>query len=78
VLANTQYSPNMDTKKPWPEHIPRCNRCIHYFITHDVNFPYGCNAMDFKSARQPILDVIASSGQPCLYFQEKPGNPRQR
>lgn len=60
----------MDTKpgdKP-----PGCNNCTHYYITHDADFRYGCRALDFKSQRQPVLDVIASSGQPCLYFQKKP------
>lgn len=61
----------MDAIKPSVDHAPRCNRCVHYFITHDVNFRYGCHALDFKSARRPCLDVIAASGQPCLYFQSK-------
>ena len=50
---------------------PSCNNCTHYYITHDAHFRYGCRALDFKSQRQPILDVIEASGQPCLYFQEK-------
>lgn len=54
-----------------------CNRCQHYYITHDVNFPYGCRALDFRSRRQPQLDVIESSGQSCLYFSEKP-TPKAR
>jgi len=48
-----------------------CNDCIHYYITHDANFRYGCRALDFKSQRQPILDVIEASGQQCHYFQKK-------
>ncbi len=51
--------------------IPDCNLCIHYYITHDVNFRYGCRALDFKSRRLPILDVIEASGEPCHYFSEK-------
>ncbi len=51
---------------------PRCNRCVHYFITHDPHFRYGCHALGFKSRRRPEADVIASSGQPCLYFSAKP------
>ena len=50
----------------------RCTRCAHYFITHEQSFRYGCRAMDFKSKRQPILDVIDASGQPCLRFEAKP------
>lgn len=52
--------------------LPRCRDCIHYHITHDPAFPYGCRALDFKSWRQPMLDVLASSGQPCLYFRARP------
>lgn len=52
---------------------PDCRDCVHYFITWDVAFPYGCRAMDFKSKRLPHLDVLESSGQPCLRFE-----PRQR
>ena len=48
-----------------------CNDCTHYYITHDANFRYGCRALDFKSQRQPILDVIEASGQQCHYFQKK-------
>ncbi|MBL8428444.1 MAG: hypothetical protein JNJ95_00940 [Dechloromonas sp.] len=58
---------------------PRCSRCAHYFITHELPFRYGCHALDFKSTRAPELDVIASSGEACLYFQPKaPANPPRR
>ena len=50
---------------------PRCNQCAYYFITHELPFRYGCRTLDFKSQRLPELDVTASSGQPCLYFQPK-------
>jgi hypothetical protein len=46
----------------------RCRACRHYYITHDINFPYGCRQLGFKSAREPMRDVIESSGQVCLYF----------
>lgn len=49
----------------------RCTACVHYFITHDPVFPYGCRTLNFKSWRQPMLDVIEASGQPCLYFRAK-------
>ncbi|MBS1142410.1 MAG: hypothetical protein H6R13_3863 [Proteobacteria bacterium] len=49
----------------------RCNQCVHYFITHELPFRYGCRALDFKSRRQPALVVMASSGQSCFYFQPK-------
>ena len=50
---------------------PDCKRCTHYFITHVANFRYGCRALNFKSRRLPILDVIDASGQPCHYFRKK-------
>ena len=53
---------------------PRCNGCVHYYITHDAVFRYGCRALDFKSRRQPVLDVIESSGESCLYFRPKEPN----
>ncbi|OIQ86956.1 hypothetical protein GALL_311750 [mine drainage metagenome] len=48
-----------------------CHGCSHYFITHDANFSYGCRALRFKSRQQPMLDVIAASGQQCLFFRRK-------
>jgi hypothetical protein len=46
-----------------------CMYCVHYFITHETHFRYGCRALAFKSKRQPILDVIEASGQVCQYRQ---------
>ncbi len=56
----------------------RCKHCVHYYITHDINFPYGCRSLDFKSRKQPILVVVESSGQDCLYFTAKPGSEDDR
>jgi hypothetical protein len=63
-----------DSRRLPPEapRMQRCGPCVHYYITHDQNFRYGCRAMDFKSQRQPVLDVIESSGQNCLYFHPRP------
>jgi hypothetical protein len=62
-----------DTRRlpPGAPLMKRCGPCVYYYITHDPNFRYGCRAMDFKSQRQPVLDVIESSGQNCLYFHPK-------
>ena len=51
-----------------PSAGPNCLLCLHYHITWDASFPYGCRAMDFKSRRKPQLDVQESSGTPCLRF----------
>jgi hypothetical protein len=51
---------------------PSCTRCVHYYITHDITFRYGCRALGFKSRGQPDREVIAASGEPCRYFAAKP------
>lgn len=56
-----------------PPQAPLCTRCRHYYITHDLSFPYGCRALDFKSRRAPILEVRDASLLECQYFQPKPG-----
>lgn len=61
----------MDSTEFIQEQARRCNHCVHYYITHDVNFPYGCRALAFKSRHQPARDVVAASGEACLYFQPK-------
>ena len=48
-----------------------CWQCRHHYITHDAGFPYGCQAMGFKSRRLPCLEVLAASGHPCLMFRRK-------
>lgn len=54
------------------ERIQRCHRCRHYFISHDPKFPYGCQALGFKSHREPIREVLDASHSLCLYYEEKP------
>ena len=61
----------MDLPKHILDQVPRCNGCVHYYITHDTHFRYGCRALGFKSQRQPVLDVIEASGLPCLQFSAK-------
>ena len=55
---------------------PTCQRCIHYFVTWEVNFPHGCRAMGFKSRLIPLFEVRrAMQGKNCLAF--KPKNKRK-
>jgi hypothetical protein len=56
---------------------PDCRRCAHYFITHQINFRYGCRAMDFKSRRLPMLDVSEASGETCHYFKKRSSASKQ-
>jgi len=48
-----------------------CKHCTHYYITHDASFRYGCRILDFKSQRQPNLDVQEASGEQCKFFIRK-------
>ena len=54
-----------------PRSNPRCNHCGYYYITWQVNMPYGCRAMNFKSKRMPPLDVLEVDGEPCASFEYK-------
>lgn len=47
---------------------PNCMQCRHHVITYDVNFPYACQAMGFKSRQLPCREVLASSGLACQMF----------
>ncbi|MCX5812556.1 MAG: uracil-DNA glycosylase [Proteobacteria bacterium] len=53
-----------------------CKKCRHYYITWDRKFPYGCKAIQFKSAMAPSLEVFAASGIACLRFEEKTIKPQ--
>ncbi|MFT0533730.1 hypothetical protein ACMHYJ_13020 [Castellaniella hirudinis] len=48
-----------------------CQQCAHFYITYDPNFPYGCQAMGFKSHRLPEYEVWAATGHACLSFTPK-------
>jgi hypothetical protein len=48
-----------------------CQKCKHYYITWDKNFPYGCRAMGFKGKKIPSQTVYKSSGMQCLMFEKK-------
>lgn len=48
-----------------------CSQCVHYFITFDVRFPYGCRAMGFKSRQQPKNEILAATGEACVTFTPK-------
>ena len=44
---------------------PTCKNCIHFFVTYDSRFPYGCRSMGFKSRRYPHYEVQEATGEPC-------------
>lgn len=48
-----------------------CFECIHHFITHQPNHPYGCKIYGFKSKKMPSIAVLESSGKHCQAFEKK-------
>ncbi len=46
-----------------------CKDCIHFYITHDASFPYGCQCMGFTSRRYPHLEVEAATGEKCVGWE---------
>jgi hypothetical protein len=48
-----------------------CRKCVHFYVTWDKKFPYGCRAMGFKTQTMPSLRVFQTSGMDCLQFAEK-------
>jgi hypothetical protein len=55
-------------------HKNNCFDCLHFFITHEPAYPYGCRAMSFKSRELPAMVVLKDSGAPCMLFEIK-GRP---
>ncbi len=51
---------------------PNCYHCADFEITWDVNFPYGCKAMGFKTRKMPTQEVFEASGIQCQMFKPKP------
>lgn len=51
--------------------INTCKGCIHFFVTYDPRFPYGCRSMGFKSLRYPDSAVRAATGAPCQGWAAK-------
>ncbi|MBI4984969.1 MAG: hypothetical protein HZC24_06410 [Rhodocyclales bacterium] len=49
-----------------------CRGCLHFHVTYDPAFPYGCRSMGFKSRRYPYFEVRALTGAACLARQERP------
>jgi hypothetical protein len=54
---------------------PNCMACLHFYITHEPAFPYGCRALGFKSTQYPAITVFMSSGMHCQLFARKPSDP---
>ncbi|MEW6220324.1 MAG: uracil-DNA glycosylase [Thermodesulfobacteriota bacterium] len=59
-----------------PDQRVSCMHCQHFYITHEVSFPYGCRVMAFKSRQLPSITVRASSGMACQLFLPKKKDSR--
>ncbi|WML34524.1 uracil-DNA glycosylase [Clostridium sp. OS1-26] len=49
----------------------QCHNCKYYYITWDIQFPYGCKLYGIKSKQVPSIIVSKSIGMPCNEFVEK-------
>lgn len=49
-----------------------CRKCMHFYVTWDEKFPYGCKAYGFKTNSMPSVKVYQSSGLECQLFAAKP------
>ena len=49
----------------------QCNNCKYYYITWEIQFPYGCKLYGIKSKQVPSVIVSKSIGMPCNEFIEK-------
>ncbi|HCD50164.1 MAG: hypothetical protein CNE91_07195 [SAR116 cluster bacterium MED-G04] len=57
----------MSKPAPPPAKEKGCMGCVHFFITHDRQRPYGCRKFNFKGPFMPVLTVRQSSGTDCAY-----------
>ena len=48
-----------------------CRNCMHFYITWDTRFPYGCKSFGFKTKSMPSISVYQSSGKDCMSFTPK-------
>lgn len=51
--------------------VSKCRKCINYKISWDKNFPYSCEALGFKTIKNPYLVVYETSGIECMFFKPK-------
>ena len=48
-----------------------CSNCVHFFVTHDKNRPWGCKKFNFKSKSLPSQSVFITTGTDCAYHKAK-------
>ena len=53
------------------EHAPNCRQCEHFQVTWDNANPLGCKKFGFKTRQLPSVEILATSGKQCNFFQAK-------
>jgi len=48
-----------------------CRKCMHFYITWDDSYPFGCRAFGIKSRQIPSMVVSLHSGYRCRMFKNK-------
>lgn len=61
----------MSPNQPEKDGRPNCMGCLHFYITHKKDRPYGCRAMGFISLQMPSIAVKMNSGMDCQLFSRK-------
>lgn len=53
------------------ERMPNCRQCEHFHVTWDNAAPVGCKKFGFKCRQMPSLEVLATTGKQCIFFEAK-------
>lgn len=75
-MKNPSKNKYLDNLRHGGKDEANCFRCLHFYITYEPAFPYGCHVMGFKSKQLPSTLTRRASGTECLSFEEAPRNAR--
>lgn len=53
--------------------MPNCRQCEYFQTTWDKSAPQGCSKFGFKTRQMPALEVLATTGKQCHFFEAKAG-----
>jgi len=62
---------NHSLNSPQDHTLPNCWQCEHFAISWDVQRPYSCRLMGFKSKSLPSSEVFKADGQACQCYYPK-------
>ncbi|GMU51256.1 MAG: hypothetical protein AMXMBFR33_04020 [Candidatus Xenobia bacterium] len=54
------------------QHAPNCHQCQYFKVSWDSRFPKSCSKFGFKGRQLPSIEVLATTGQQCIFFIPKP------